>query len=709
MVTPLVNPLSTPHPDSPYFNRELTDLAFIERVLEESANERHPLLERLAFLSISAMVLDQFYTVRVARLRQKIDTGNNKPSVDGLTPGDQLEKVNTYANHLLAAQQDSWVQIQQRLAGHDISIILPSELREDEKIYASEYFDNQLLPVLSPFMIDREHPFPFIASGGLCVVAESEDSNNKKSHLLIPLPSSLPRFLLLPGDETRVITLESLITLFIQSFFIDVKIIGCGTFQVLRDNDLALAEKFDDLRQMVETGVQQRQRANVIRLKFDKDMQESSRYFVAEALGVLSPEEIESLKERNLTTDASPHIATDVLLGLSDALKLISTSLAPRFPHLLFPSYDARNPDRIKQSDGDYFSVIRDRDLMLHYPYDSFDVLVNFIQKAAMDPDVVAIKQTLYRTSEGSPIVEALITAAISGKAVLAVVELEARDNEKSNVLLAKKMEAAGVQIVYGIVDLKVHCKMTLIVRREDDETTLYSHFGTGNYHPGNARVYTDLSLFTANKKMGSDANKVFGYLTSGSLPDCEHLSVAPKNIRQDIIDLIDTEIANSINGKPAEVWAKLNSLTDPTLIDKFYEASNQGVKVHLVVRRQCRLRPGVAGLSENITVKSIVGRYLEHSRIYCFANGQSLPHAGAKVYLASADWMERNFDDRVEIMAPIIDPTVHEQVLHDVMQKNLEDTAQSWELTADGKYVRYPTSNFSVQEWLMTTNSRSA
>lgn len=709
MVTPLVNPLSTPQSDSLYFNRELTDLAFIERVLEESANERHPLLERLAFLSISAMVLDQFYTVRVARLRQKIEIGNHSPSVDGLTPGDQLEKVNIYANHLLSSQQDSWVQIQHRLAEHDISIIVPSELREQEELYAKEYFDNQLVPVLSPFMIDREHPFPFIASGGLCVVAEGENNNGKKSYLLIPLPSSLPRFLLLPGQETRVITLESLIISFIQSFFADIKITSCGTFQILRDNDLALAEKFDDLRQMVETGVQQRQRANVIRLKFDSDMQETSRCFVAEALGVLSQEEIKSIKEQKLTTDDSPHIATDVLLGLSDALKLISTSLAPRFPHLLFPSYDARNPKRIKQSSGDYFSVVRERDMMLHYPYDSFNVLINFIQNAAVDPDVVAIKQTLYRTSEGSPIVEALITAAKSGKAVLAVVELEARDNEKSNVLLAKKMEAAGVQIVYGIVDLKVHCKMTLIVRREDDETVLYSHFGTGNYHPGNARVYTDLSLFTANRKMGNDANKIFGYLTSGSLPDCEHLSVAPNNIRQDIINLIETEIENSKNGKPAEVWAKLNSLTDPALIDKFYEASNQGVKVSLVVRRQCRLRPGVSGLSENITVKSIVGRYLEHSRIYCFANGESLPNPGAKVFLASADWMERNFDDRVEIMAPIIDPTVHDQVLHDVMQKNLEDTAQSWQLTADGKYVRHEKSDFSVQEWLMVNHSRSA
>lgn len=695
-------------PNQLYFNRELSDLAFIARVLEESSNEKHPLLERLRFLSISATVLDQFYTVRVARMQRKIDRGRNRPSVDGLTPVMQFQKVNIYANHLLASQQQSWMRIQKLLSEHRIALVQHTDLNEEEVTFAEDYFHKKLMATLSPFIIDREHPFPYIPSGGLCVVAEGTNQAGTMMHILIPLPQSLPRFTLLPGEETRIIALESLITCFIQSFFNDIKIKGCGTFQILRDNDLALAERFDDLREMVETGVRQRERANVIRLKFDANMPEEAGYFIAESLGVHSQDEIDTMKSQNLSIASSEYVAIDALIGLSDATQLISNSLVPKFPDLTFPSYEAKVPLRVKKSGGDYFSIIRERDMMLHYPYDSFDVLVNFIQNAAVDPDVTAIKQTLYRTSEGSPIVSALIAAAESGKAVIAVVELEARDDEKANVQLAKRMEAAGVQIVYGIVDLKVHCKMTLIVRREEDDTVLYTHFGTGNYHPGNARIYTDLSYFTCSKTLGNDANKVFNYLTSGSFPNCEMLSVAPGNIRQRLFQLIEAEIENAKNGKPAQIWAKLNSLTDPALINKFYEASNSGVTMKFVVRRQCRLRPGIRGLSENITVKSIVGRYLEHSRIYCFGNGEALPGGNARVFISSADWMERNFDDRVEIMIPITDSVVHQQVLEDVMLKNIEDTDQSWFLTPEGKYERMDSNGFSVQNWLMEHESRS-
>jgi len=692
-----------------YFNRELSDLAFIERVLEESSNENHPLLERLRFLSISATVLDQFYTVRVARMRRKIDSGNNKPSVDGLTPAMQFDKVNIYARRLLESQQQSWIKIQALLSEHQIEIVPLNGMNEEELKFADDYFHNHMMLALSPFMIDREHPFPYVPSGGLCVVAEGIDQKGARMHILIPLPQSLPRFKLLPGQNTRIITLEFLVIQFIQSFFNEIEITRCGTFQILRDNDLALAERFDDLREMVETGVRQRERANVIRLKFDDQMPEEAGYFVAETLGVLTADEIETMKNQNLGVASSEFVARDALLGLSDAIGLISRSLEPRYPHLVFPSYEATMPQRVKKSGGDYFSIIRERDMMLHYPYDSFEVLVTFIQNAAIDPHVTAIKQTLYRTTEGSPIVNALIAAAERGKAVTAVVELEARDNEKANVQLAKRMEAAGVQIVYGIVDLKVHCKMTVIVRREEDETLLYTHFGTGNYHPGNARLYTDLSYFTCNRALGNDANKVFNYLTSGSFPACELLVVAPRDIRRELLQLIDIEIKNAQNGKPAQIMAKLNSLTDPKIINKFYEASTAGVVVELVVRRQCRLRPGLPGLSENISVKSIVGRYLEHSRIYCFANGETLPGRNAKVFISSADWMERNFDDRVEIMIPITDPVVHEQVLDDVMLKNIEDTAQSWRLTPEGSYERMESNGFSVQNWFMENDTRSA
>ena len=700
-----VLPLDT---NSHYFNRELSDLAFIERVLDESSNKNHPLLERLRFLSISATVLDQFYTVRVARMRRKIDSGNNKPSVDGLTPAMQFEKINIYARRLLESQQQSWIEIQALLSEHQIAMVPFGGMNEEESKFAEDYFHNHMMLALSPFMIDREHPFPYIPSGGLCVVAEGQNQKGVRMHVLVPLPQSLPRFKLLPGENTRIITLEFLVIQFIQSFFNEIEITHCGTFQILRDNDLALAERFDDLREMVETGVKQRERANVIRLKFDDQMPEEAGYFVAEMLGVLSADEIETMKDQNLSVASSEFVARDALLGLSDAMGLISSSLEPKYPHLVFPSYEATIPQRIKKSDGDYFSVIRDRDMMLHYPYDSFEVLVTFIQNAAIDPLVTAIKQTLYRTTEGSPIVSALIAAAERGKAVTAVVELEARDNEKANVQLAKRMESAGVQIVYGIVDLKVHCKMTVIVRREDDETMLYTHFGTGNYHPGNARLYTDLSYFTCNRALGTDANKVFNYLTSGSFPACELLYVAPRNIRRGLVQLIDVEIENAKSGKPAQIMAKLNSLTDPEIINKFYEASTAGVIVKLVVRRQCRLKPGLPGLSENISVKSIVGRYLEHSRIYCFANGEKLPGRNAKVFISSADWMERNFDDRVEIMIPITDAVVHQQVLDDVMLKNIEDTVQSWQLTPEGNYERMESNGFSVQNWFMENDSRS-
>ena len=703
-----VTPATGASSDSQFFNRELSDLAFIERVLEESSNERHPLLERLAFLSISAMVLDQFYTVRVSRLRHKINTGITRPSVDGLTPAVELRSVNSYADHLLNSQQNSWIEIHKLLAEQDISLVSAANLYADELVFAEDYYHKHVMLVLSPFVIDREHPFPFIPSGGLCVVAEGRTQSGDITHLLVPIPDSVPRFILLPGSGSRFIIIESLIIRFIQSFFPGTEITDCGTFQILRDNDLAIDEGFDDLREMVETGLELRERANVIRLKFGADMSEEARYFVAQELGIVDKDEVETLRQSDQGIAASEYVVVDELIGLSSALGLIDKSLAPNYPDLVFPVHQPKLPDRIRNSGGDYFSVIRERDLMLHWPYDSFEVLVNFIKKASVDPDVTAIKQTLYRTSDGSPIVEALIAAAEKGKTVIAVVELEARDNEKSNVLLAKRMEMAGVHIVYGIVDLKVHCKMTLIVRREEDDTVLYSHFGTGNYHPGNARSYTDLSYFTSNEVLGRDANMVFNYLTSGSFPPCEAISVAPENLRRDILSYIDAEIENAKLHKPAEIWIKLNSLTDPALINKLYEASSSGVKVEMVVRRQCRLRPGVKGLSENIRVRSIVGRYLEHSRIYCFANGECLPHANASIFISSADGMERNFDARVEVMIPIIDSIVHQQVLEDVLQRNIEDTDQSWLLTSEGTYKRLQETGQSVQCWSLENTSRS-
>lgn len=703
-------PVQTTHSgtESRYFNRELSDLAFIERVLDEASNEKHPLLERLAFLAISASVLDQYYTVRIAKIQRKIEKGNNQPGIDGLTPLNELTRVNTYADYLLGSQQTSWTALRDELEGAGIILAEADNLVEEDLEYLRQYFDTDIKHALTPFMIDREHPFPYIPSGGLCVVAEGRTRLGLKKHLLLPLPPSLKRFHMLPGNSTRVMTLESLIIANIQSLFSDIRIQRCGTFQILRDNDLALEERFDDLREMVQTGIEMRHRANVVRLKFDPFMSEDARFFVAEELGVLDKDQVENMRARGIGIETSEFVAADTLVGLSDALSLIHTSLAPRFPHLMFKHHEPRLPNRVK-SEEDRFEMIKRRDIMLHYPYDTFDVLVDFINQAAADPDVKAIKQTLYRTSESSPIVQALISAAESGKAVFAVIELEARDDEKANILLAKRLEAAGAQIVYGIVDLKVHCKMTLVVRNEEDGDALYTHFGTGNYHPGTAKIYTDLSYFTRNNQLGNDANKVFNYLASESIPNCEQLSVAPVSLRSSLYSLIEAEIKNSEQGLPSGIWAKVNSLTDPELIDKLYEASNAGVNIELVVRRHCRLKPGIPGLSENIQVRSIVGRFLEHSRVYCFANGHSLPHSESLVYLSSADWMERNLNERVEVMVPLNDPLIHQQVLEDVMLKNIEDTDQSWILGSNGRYKRAESTGVSVQNWSINNPTRSS
>ena len=602
----------------------------------------------------------------------------------------------------------SWLELQESLGAEGISLVTPDDITPDEHEYIRSYFENHLAAIISPFIIDREHPFPFVPSGGLCVVAEGRNRMGKKKHMLVPLPQSVSRFMLMPGtDQVRIIALEMIIIENIQSLFSDTQIHGCGTFQILRDNDLAIGDRFDDLRAVVETGIERRERADVIRLKFVDNMPEEARFFVARSLGVLDKRQIEIMKKRGYGIDRSGFIVIDSLLGLADAISLIQSALAPRFPHLMFEPYDPGVPARVK-SEPDLFKVIKERDLALHYPYDDFQVLVDLLNQAASDPKVSAIKQTLYRTSRSSPIEDALVEAAEAGKSVMAVIELEARDDEKSNVQLAKRLEAAGAHVVYGIVDLKVHTKMTLIVRHEEDETVLYSHIGTGNYHPGNARMYTDLSLMSACPTLGADTNKVFNYLTSESVPACERIVVAPADLRDRIMDEIDIEIDNARNGLPAQVWAKVNSLTDPMLIEKLYEASKAGVQIDLVVRRHCRLRPGIPGLSDNIRVKSIVGRFLEHSRVYCFAHGRELPHDDAALYIASADWMERNFDDRVEIMVPVEDPEVRKQVIYDLLQRNLEDEAQSWHLQTDATYARPTNEGFSVQEWYMQEETRS-
>jgi polyphosphate kinase len=681
-----------------YLNREISDLQFIERVAQECERTNHPLLERVRFLGIAASVLDQFYTVRVAKLKLASASTQLFLSPDGLTSKQQLEFVNQRCDKLQPLLQSSWANIEILLAEESIEITTLRSLSKPELSWLLDYFNRHVKHVLTPFSLDEEHPFPFVRSGGICTVLELNTNR-----VLIPLPANLPRFIALPGATTRFVTLESLCQQFWQELFPNQKLVGFGVFQILRDNFLAREERSADLRTMIESGLKSRHKANVTLLKFSQDTSEQTIRFVAKELGMINDEEIEQLELQAQSLGDTHQVYLEPLVGLSDISSLINSTTSERHHNLLFDTYEARYPQLARSNDGDLFKTISSQDLLVHWPYESFDVVKHFLQQASKDPNVLSIKQTLYRTSENSPIVQSLIEAAENGKAVTVVIELEARDNEASNVKLAKRLEDAGAQIVYGIIGLKIHCKATFVSRLENDRLVMYSHFGTGNYHPDTARIYTDLSFFTKNKKACEDISRVFNYLTSNHFVETEHLVVAPVQIRNRLITLIENESLNAEAGKPAAIWIKVNSLTDPQLIDKLYLASEAGVKIELIVRRHCSLIPGVEGLSNNITVRSIVGRFLEHARIYCFANGGEMESESSLVYLASADWMERNFDERVEIMVPLEDKNIRNKVVTEIMGNNIKDNMQSWYLASDGEY--YPDDSqvdFCAQSWFM-------
>lgn len=694
-----VTPLTVNTRQPRYLNREISDLQFIERVLEEANNTRHPFFERLRFLAISAAVLDQFYTVRVARLHRMTAEYDLSQSPDGLTAPEELSAINARADSLVAQQQRTWLQHKNEFRDIGIQLLKVSDLTTIDMDWLQNYFTRYILPVVSPFTLDEEHPFPFISSGGICVVLEFENH-----HFLIPLPENLSRFIALPGQPTRFIALEEVLLAFGNLMFSGHTLISGGSFQILRDNDLAKQQRSEDLRSMVESGLRLRNKANVIRLKIE-NLSEANVRFIAFHLGLLSAEAIAEFDATKQSALDQGFIVT-ALPGLSQVSQLVD---ATGYPGLVFEAFKPRYPQRLLDFGNDCFATISNKDLLVHWPYESFDVVVRFLEQAATDKQVLSIKQTLYRTSDNSPIVNAMVDAASHGKTVTAVIELEARDNEQANVALAKRLEAAGVQIVYGIIGLKIHCKLTIVTRREDDEIAIYSHFGTGNYHPGNARTYTDLSFFTRDMVLGTDANRILNYITSEHFVAPVNIAAAPKQLRQSIYTLIDTEMANARYGRPAAIWAKVNSLTDPELIDRLYDASEAGVKIELIIRRHCSLLPGVAGMSSNIKVKSIVGRFLEHARIYCFANGSDMASETAAIYLASADWMERNLDERVEVMVPMQDPTVRAQILDQIMRANINDGRQSWYLHPDGEYQRTTGMNdFCAQSYFMQTPNLS-
>ena len=690
--TPDDDPFAAVERGERFFNRELSWLAFNRRVLDEACNPAHPLLERLRFLSISGSNLDEFFMVRVAGLKsqQLLEIASRSP--DGLTVSQQLSATIASADTLMASQQAVWLTLRGLLAGAGIEVLEVPPADGDVAEWLDTYFRRQLFPILTPQALDPAHPFPFIPNGGSAVLFDlCRESDGEPIKELVLLPATMPRFVRLPGDGARYVSIDAVLKQRAPMLFPGYRVNGAASFRLLRDSDIEIDDEAEDLVRTFANAIKRRRRGRVIRLELENGMPAELAALVKGALG----------GGETIITESGG------FLGIGDLERIVEEDR----PDLKFPPFSPRFPERIREFDGDCFAAIAAKDIIVHHPYETFDVVLAFLKQAANDPDVVAIKQTLYRAGKQPAVINALIAAAEAGKSVTAVVELKARFDEEQNLRWASALERAGVQVVYGFIDWKTHAKVAIVVRREGAEFRTYCHFGTGNYHPVTARIYTDLSFFTADPEIGRDAAKMFNYVTGYVEPqNMRQVSLSPRHLRGDLVALIDAEIAFARAGKPAAIWAKMNSLVDPAIIEKLYEASGAGVDIELIIRGICCLRPQVPGMSDRIRVKSVVGRFLEHSRIACFGNGAALPNDDAKVVISSADWMPRNFDRRVEYMLTLENQTVHDQVLDQVMVANLIDNEQSWELHPDGSYLRVQPGErpFNLHRYFMTNPSLS-